>query len=521
MRIASRRSSVRSAGPSWCGSALAVVKGHLGHLKVKAVVCVGDDFQQFLETGYLKGCAQPSGGEMAAGLPAGLAGTSVSASCTGSGLAVVDLDLVEYETGTKDEDEAKLETEDPDLLAREILAKAISSGASFLHLEPAGNELVVAFRLDGILRVDRRLSGQLAPLLDSAYREMAGLDFPPYGIPPTGRMQVSRDGARFDVSLSILPIGDGDRLVMKIVKQVGVACRLAELLLDSGLLSVVRQMLNSSSGMVLFAGPAGSGRSTTVYSALGDQLSPEVSIVCVDNQASYVLGHVARVNVQGEAAADHASLIQAALRQDPDILVTGQITDAKSAGAALEAAYAGFRVISEIAANDCASALTRLAAMTAGLSAAANALEGLVSQRLVRRVCPECSQEYAPPGQVMQSLGLSEGDSSRSGAAIREYLRSLVNQGEAVVFRRGKGCQSCNDTGYQGRVGVFEAVRITHEIRELIASNPHPGSAFRKAGIASLRDNGLRLAAYGLTTPEEILRVAPPENGSVSAAHKD
>ncbi|HEX7078195.1 MAG TPA: GspE/PulE family protein [Candidatus Eisenbacteria bacterium] len=370
-----------------------------------------------------------------------------------------------------------------------IVQQAVREGASDLHLEPDENSFRIRLRVDGVLReVSIQAKGLYAPVV-SRVKIMASLDIAERRLPQDGRIRVSVLGRDFDLRVSTFPTIHGENVVMRLLERSGALIGLNELGLAPGPLTVLERMIQRPNGIVLVTGPTGSGKTTTLYASIHRINTVERNIVTLEDPVEYHLGSIRQTQVDPDAGLTFARGLRALLRQDPDVIMVGEIRDSETAEIAVRSALTGHLVLSTLHTNDAAGALPRLLDMDVEPFLLSSAMLGVVGQRLVRRVCEKCKQPITPPGEVAAELGIDP----RSG----EYVE-------------GRGCRHCHESGYRGRVGIFEVLEVDDEIQSLIAQRSPAeeiARASRRAGMRTLREDAVRKAAAGVTTLEEVLRV--------------
>jgi type II secretory ATPase GspE/PulE/Tfp pilus assembly ATPase PilB-like protein len=328
----------------------------------------------------------------------------------------------------------------------------------------------------------------------SRIKIMANIDIAEKRIPQDGAIQIKVGKKDLDIRVSTLPTVFGEKVVMRLLDKSNVLVGLEESGLDDHFLPVFRRLIRRPYGLILVTGPTGSGKSTTLYAALQEINSIDKNIVTIEDPVEYQLKVINQVQVNPKAGVTFASGLRSILRQDPDVIMVGEIRDKETATIGIQASLTGHLVFSTLHTNDAPSAVTRLTDMGVEPFLIASTISGVIAQRLVRRVCQRCKQPYAPPPELLRNLGLN-GDGG--GAADAQYMH-------------GKGCQECRETGYAGRIGIFELLLIDDAIRALIVrrtSAREVQTTARKSGFTTLRENGLGKAAKGLTTLEEVMRV--------------
>lgn len=374
-------------------------------------------------------------------------------------------------------------------LVNQIITRAVRSRASDIHIEPQENHVLVRYRVDGLLQEALRLPLGIFNSLVSRIKIMGGMDIAEKRLPQDGRFQITLEKRSIDFRVSAIPTVYGEKIVLRILDKANTVLELDQLGFLPQALEQYESLIRSSYGMILITGPTGSGKTTTLYATLNALNTPEKNIITIEDPVEYLLPGINQVRVNPKAGLDFAVGLRAILRQDPDIIMVGEIRDQETADIAVRAATTGHLVFSTLHTNDAAGAVTRLLDMGIEPYLVNSSLLGVVTQRLVRLVCPRCREAYEPkPGDV-------------------EYE---FFGGERRVFYRGKGCRHCNYTGYQGRTAIHEILVMTDDIRQLVTQKVQV-SKIREAAIAggmvTLRDDGLSKAAIGLTTVQEVLRM--------------
>lgn len=376
-------------------------------------------------------------------------------------------------------------------LVNYLIMNAVRQSASDIHVEPGPHSSVVRFRVDGQLREALRPRRDFHPAIVSRLKVMARLDIAEHRIPQDGRIHVRVENRDIDLRVSTLPTILGEKVVLRVLDRRNVTFNLDALGVPPHLLQHVKEMLRRPFGLMLVTGPTGSGKTTTLYSALELIKSVHRNIVTVEDPVEYQLEQINQVQVGVSKAISFSGGLRAILRQDPDVIMLGEIRDAETAMVAIQAALTGHLVLSTLHTNDCTSAVTRLRDMGVESYKIAAALVGVVAQRLVRTICSHCKMSYYPPTELMTMLDY-QGDSRRQ-------------------FLRGEGCSECHDTGCKGRCGIYEVLWTSQEIRNGI-SNQAELQALRALhlgqGGTTLLAEGLRLAEEGKVSLEEVARVA-------------
>ncbi len=378
-------------------------------------------------------------------------------------------------------------------LLQTVFEDAVQVNASDIHIEPDERELRIRFRLDGVLRVQTTAERRIASALVSRLKLMAGLDISEKRLPQDGRFNVRVRDKSIDVRLSTLPVQYGESAVMRLLNQSSGVLDLEQLGMPEAILTRFRKMIHSPHGMVLVTGPTGSGKTTSLYGALKELNTPSHKIITAEDPIEYRLPGINQVQVNAKIDLTFARVLRSVLRQDPDIILVGEMRDQETAEIGLRAAMTGHLVLSTLHTNDAISTIARLFDMGAAPFLVAASLRGILAQRLVRRICESCAEPATlEPGQL---------------ALVQAELGEHTHD---TQFKRGRGCTYCNNTGYQGRVGVYELV----EMDDSLMAPLHAGDALGFAdavraqpGYQSLKRNALELAARGVTTVDQVVRV--------------
>ncbi|TWT98699.1 GspE/PulE family protein [Neorhodopirellula pilleata] len=372
-------------------------------------------------------------------------------------------------------------------LVNYAIIQAVRQGASDIHIEPGPKFTFIRFRIDGSLREAMRPKKDLHAALVSRIKVMAKLDIAEHRQPQDGRLHVRIARRDVDLRISTLPTVLGEKVVMRVLDRGNITFDMGKLGLPPDSLQIMKQMLARPHGLVLVTGPTGSGKTTTLYSAIELIKGIERNVVTVEDPVEYQLELINQVQVNTEAGMSFAGALRSILRQDPDVIMVGEIRDRETAETAIQAALTGHLVLSTLHTNDAASAITRLVDMGVEPFKIAAALVGVVAQRLVRNVCPNCSEAHYPPSAVLQSLQYESATGDR--------------------FVRGRGCSQCFD-GYRGRSGIYELMPCDAMLREQITDSVTLSSLRQARSGPSLLSEGMRLAANGITSIEEVARVA-------------
>lgn len=372
-----------------------------------------------------------------------------------------------------------------------LVSEAVKLGASDVHIEPYEDRLSIRFRIDGVLREVLTHARRVAPLLVSRVKVMARLDIAEKRVPQDGRISLTQGGRAIDVRVSTLPARYGERVVLRLLDKNQAHLNLDQLGMPGDLAAALKRALNQPNGVILVTGPTGSGKTTTLYAGLTLLNDQTRNILTVEDPVEYGLDGVGQTQVNTKVGLTFASGLRAILRQDPDIVMVGEIRDVETAQIAIQASLTGHLVLSTVHTNSAVAAVTRMRDMGVEPFLLASTLRGILAQRLVRRLCDHCKVAYTPDAAELALLGLSPDDGP-------------------YTFYRGAGCDECGGLGYQGRLGVYEFAAIDDTARRLIHDDAREDElaahAFRSSD--TLLQSGVRHVIDGLTSSEEVLRVA-------------
>ena len=371
-----------------------------------------------------------------------------------------------------------------------ILAQAVKEKASDIHIEPFQNTLKLRYRIDGELIPAESPPKALQLAITSRIKILAGLNIAERRVPQDGRFRIRVLGKEIDLRISILPTAHGEKIVIRILDKASLSGSIDQMGMDADTLSKFKKAIDAPHGMILVTGPTGSGKTTTLYSVLHEMNSPEYNIVTVEDPIEYELAGINQVAVRGDIGLDFASALRSILRQDPDIVMVGEIRDNETADIAVKAALTGHQVLSTLHTNDAAGAITRLDDMGIEPFLISSSILMTCAQRLVRRICTNCKEQFVPEPEVVERLGLTEN--------------------KEAVFYHGTGCDRCKGRGYLGRAALIEALPVSEAIRRLIIKRASAAVIKNQAmteGMKTLRVVGIEKALEGLTTLEEVWRV--------------
>jgi type IV pilus assembly protein PilB len=373
-----------------------------------------------------------------------------------------------------------------------ILVQAIRDRASDIHFEPFEGEYKVRYRVDGALYEMVPPPKRLSVAISSRIKVMAGLNIAERRLPQDGRILIYLDDRDIELRVSTLPTSFGESVVMRVLDKSVVSLEIGQIGLDNESEQTVRKLIKKPYGIIIVTGPTGAGKTTTLYSCLKAINSIDTKVITTEDPVEYDIEGVIQIGIKESIGLTFAKSLRHILRQDPDRIMVGEMRDLETAQMAIQASLTGHLVLSTLHTNDAPEAITRLIDMGVEPFLITSTLESVVSQRLVRKICPACRQPFMPSQDVLNALGLS---------------KSMV---DGKQFFYGKGCNACNFTGYKGRTGIFEVLLVTDQIRSLILERA-PTSAIKQkgkeAGMATLKGSGLKKIFDGITTIEEVAKV--------------
>lgn len=418
------------------------------------------------------------------------------------------------EQPVKEEDKKKLQELAENLpivrIVDSLLEHAIFEGASDIHIEPGEKELAVRYRVDGILHKVMTLPKAIHPGIAARIKILSNLKIDEHRLPQDGRFKIETKEYRFSVRVSVLPIFDGEKIVMRLLNETNVALTLEQLGLLPGPLEIVKRNIKRPHGIILATGPTGSGKTTTLYSILGILNKPEVNISTIEDPIEYKMPGINQAQVNSKIGFSFASGLRSLLRQDPNIIMVGEIRDNETADIAVNAALTGHLVLSTLHTNDAPTTLPRLGDMGIPPFLLAFTSNMIVAQRLVRKLCPECKQPYKLDAEAVKELGkLYNIEDTIKSLQKLKYLKAKEGI-RAISFYRSVGCAKCRNTGYKGRLGLYEVMEITQPIKNLIhkkADAIQIAEAAKDGGMITIVMDGFIKAVSGQTSIEEIIRV--------------
>jgi len=403
---------------------------------------------------------------------------------------------VVFKEDEEEEDSKKLEAiskEAPIIqLVNMLIVQGVKDRASDIHIEPNEKGLLIRFRVDGMLHDIRALPNTIKSAVVSRIKILAKMDIAERRLPQDGRFQVKFGTREVDLRVSTIPTVLGEKVVLRLLDKSKGLIKLEQLGFVPEQLDEFKSIISKSYGIILLTGPTGSGKTTTLYAALNQVNSKDKNIITVEDPVEYKLDRVNQIQIKPKINLTFANTLRSILRQDPDIIMVGEIRDAETAQIAVQAALTGHLVFSTLHTNDAASALTRLIDMDVETFLISSSVIGVIAQRLVRVICEKCKEEYKPGKDVISGLNIKS------------------NPNNAKLYR-GTGCSFCKNTGYYGRTSIYETIVLDEEIRALIISKASSNiikDAAIKKGMKTLKDSGLEKVLQGITTIEEVLRVA-------------
>jgi len=382
-------------------------------------------------------------------------------------------------------------------LVNSLIFQAVKQRASDIHFEPFEREFVVRYRIDGILYNILTPPKRLQSSMTSRIKIMAGLDIAEKRLPQDGRISVRIAGKEIDIRVSVIPTAHGERLVLRLLDKQHLLLNLNDLGFSKKALEMVQDLIQLSHGIILVTGPTGSGKTTTLYSILNRINSADINIITIEDPIEYQLKGIGQMQVNPKIDLTFSSGLRSILRQDPDVILVGEIRDSETAEIAIHASLTGHLVFSTLHTNDSAGAITRLIDMGIEPFLVSSSVVAIIAQRLVRKLCDSCKISYMPQPAELLKLGMSG------------------EQTEKVLFYKAGGCSECLNTGYRGRLGIYEFLLVDDAIRAEILNKVDSTTIKNHAvlkGLVTLREDGARQVLNGVTTTDEVLRVTQVDN---------
>jgi general secretion pathway protein E len=422
------------------------------------------------------------------------------------GSGKTSMDKIVGEAQTRDDDVGNEDLQQLKELASEapiirlvslIISHALEARASDIHIEPFENRLIVRYRVDGVLHEVESPPRRFSAAVISRIKIMASLDIAERRLPQDGRIKLRMQGKEIDLRVSTVPIMHGESVVMRILDKSGTALDFATLGFDPAVLKRFEQVLMQPHGIVLVTGPTGSGKTTTLYTALDKINNPDIKILTVEDPVEYQMEGINQIQVKPQIGLTFANALRSIVRQDPDVIMIGEIRDLETAQIAVQSALTGHMVLSTLHTNDAASTINRLLDMGVDDYLLTSTVNGILAQRLVRTLCPYCREAHPALPEVVEEMQLQR-----------------YTEAQPVMLYRATGCVECGNTGYSGRVSIVELLVMSDTIRSMVMRHVTSGEVRQQAiadGMQTMYENGLSKAVAGITTIEEVLRVTREE----------
>ncbi len=426
----------------------------------------------------------------------------------------------ELEEGAKKEDDEESEYQSEELVdmldasdeapiirwVNSLLFQAAKEGASDIHIRPGEKDIIVRNRVDGVLREAKRAPKKFQPSIIARVKIMAGLNIAEKRLPQSGRIRRKMAGRDVDMRVETAPTAAGESVTIRLLDRSSVLLGLADIGFAADQLETIRSIIKRPHGILLVTGPTGSGKTTTLYACISEINAPDINILTVEDPVEYQLEGISQTQVNSKIELTFASGLRSFLRQDPDVIMVGEIRDRETAEVAITASLTGHLVFSTVHTNDAAGGITRLVDMGIEPFLVASSLVGLLAQRLVRRPCKECARPVKPSDEVLRELGLEPRVFFSGGYQLPE-VKGQRPPPRGTVFEP-VGCPACQELGYKGRTGIYELLMINESVRRLTLDKADAGSirtAAVEAGMVTLRFDGARKVMLGMTTPEEVM----------------
>lgn len=395
-----------------------------------------------------------------------------------------------------------------------LLKHAIIQSASDIHIEPEEKDVVVRYRIDGVLHDAMTLPKESAAGIVARLKVLSNLKLDEHRLPQDGRFKIENESYKISFRVSILPVFDGEKVVMRLLNEGAHGLTLEKMGLRGDALEAVHREIKKPNGMILVTGPTGSGKTTTLYTVMDILNSPEVNISTVEDPVEYRMPRVNQTQINPKIGMTFAAALRSLLRQDPDIVMVGEIRDEETLEIALQAAMTGHLVLSTLHTNSAAAALPRMLDMGAEPFLIASTVNVIIAQRLVRRLCPECREEYRMDEKQVKSLAkIFDLDSALAYLKREKELSDKVSQDATwtdIAMYKAKGCEQCGNEGYRGRQGVYEVLAMGAETRKLVtqsATSEAIDDSARKEGMVTMIEDGFFKIVQGVTSLEEVMRV--------------
>ncbi len=440
----------------------------------------------------------------------------------------VDLEKKDEDYAEEDEDILHASAEDAPIIrfVNSLIFNASKEKASDIHIEPGDKEIMVRNRVDGVLHEVKRAPKAHLPSIIARVKIMAGLNIAEKRLPQDGRIRRKIAGKEVDMRVATVPTAHGERVTIRLLDKSAVMLNLDSIGIGADHLRLIRDVIHRPHGIFLVTGPTGSGKTTTLYSALSEINTPDLNILTVEDPVEYQLAGISQVQVQSKINLTFAAGLRSFLRHDPDVIMVGEIRDVETAEIAIQASLTGHLVLSTIHTNDSATGITRLVDMGVQPFLVASSLVALQAQRLVRRVCVHCAEPYRPTAAEIEEVGIDSAEFFAGGQPLKVPMRD--EHGTVIPITatgtrklppvghifRAAGCEKCHGSGYSGRTGLYEVLTVTEEIRRLAIRNADSGqikAAALAQGMRTLRDDGALKVVAGITTLDEVARVTAEE----------
>jgi len=413
--------------------------------------------------------------------------------------------------GTSRQDLEKIATDLPIVrIVNDLLEYALFKDASDIHIEPEEKDVIVRYRIDGILYNLMTLDKNVQPGIVARIKILSNLKVDEHRLPQDGRFKIDTDKNKVSCRVSIIPIFDGEKIVIRLLDEKAQALSLENLGFQPQVLPIIKRNIMKPHGMILVTGPTGSGKTTTLYSILSVLNTPKVNIATIEDPIEYRIPHVNQSQANIKIGFTFEVGLRALLRQDPNIIMVGEIRDEVTAKIAVNAAMTGHLLLSTLHTNDAITTLPRLAQMNIPSFLIASTTNLIIAQRLVRKVCPFCKEGYHLTKKSIEELEKQLNVSGILAKLVKEKSITADNKLESITFYHGQGCKKCNNSGYKGRIGVYEAVEMTPEMAELMVNTVDSAALKKQAekqGMLTLLEDGFIKAINGLTNLEEVIRV--------------
>lgn len=395
-----------------------------------------------------------------------------------------------------------------------LMFQAAKEGASDIHIRPGERDIMVRYRIDGVLREAKRAPKKFQPSIIARVKIMAGLNIAEKRLPQSGRIRRKMAGKDVDMRVETSPTAGGESVTIRLLDRSSVLLGLADIGFANDHLDLIRGIIKRPHGILLVTGPTGSGKTTTLYACLSEINAPDINILTVEDPVEYQLEGISQTQVNSKIDLTFASGLRSFLRQDPDVIMVGEIRDRETAEVAITASLTGHLVFSTVHTNDAAGGITRLIDMGIEPFLVASSLVGLLAQRLVRRPCYACARTVRPSDEVVRELGLDPATFFAGGYHFPDVKGMRLCPPGMVL--EPVGCPECNELGYRGRTGIYELLMITDTVRRLALGKADAGSiraAAVEQGMVALRFDGARKVVQGMTTPEEVLLMTAESSG--------